>query len=86
MSAPTAVGSMVPRRLPPCGSRPGDKRLHGGAGVLMEAESWPGEDEDEEEVNGDNIADQLEEGENKGGPSTAADARREEEEDQEECR
>ena len=52
----------------------------------MEAGSWPGEDEDEEEVNGDNIADQLEEGENKGGPSTAADARREEEEDQEECR
>ncbi|KAL3770181.1 hypothetical protein ACHAW5_009276 [Stephanodiscus triporus] len=47
---------MVPRRLPPRGSWPGDKRLHGGAGVLMEAGSWPGEDEDEEEVNGDNIA------------------------------
>ncbi|KAL3781038.1 hypothetical protein ACHAW5_004240, partial [Stephanodiscus triporus] len=84
-----AVGSMVPRRPPSRGSRPGDERSRGGAGVPTEAGSWQGEVEDEGgDVDGDEIANRSEEGEDEEGPSTAADARREEEEDQdqEECR
>ena len=76
---------MVPRRLSLRGSRQGDKRSRGGPGVPTEAGSRRGEDEDKEEVDGNDIVDPSEEGEDKGGLSTVADARWEEEEDQEEC-